>query len=277
MNVSIQDTYNLIWKLGSVITRVAQPTILETYESERHPVAEQLMKMDGELVEAYERTGGSISHVSQIRDQHAGFMSGVEVTYPESLLVASKSGPAKAKQITIGMRMRSCPVVNHADGSTVQLANVLSSNGAWRLLVFAGDLRQAQQVDRLRAFADNFRRQPLLSGSRRTVPLRNGQMTLEVILIQAGSRSSVDFMDLPEIFRPFDEKLGWDYGKVFADDDSYGQGSGHAYREYGIPEDSGCLVLVRPDQHVAMVVAMGKEAQLERYISRWHVRNSVDN
>jgi phenol 2-monooxygenase len=275
MNVSIQDTYNLVWKLGSVITGVAQPTILETYEIERHPVAEQLMKMDAQLVEAYERTGGSISHVSQIRDEHAGFMSGVEVTYPESLLVTSKGGTEKVRGITVGMRMRSFPVVNHADGSTVQLANVLSSNRAWRLLVFAGDLLQSEQVERLRAFAENFNKQPLLSSSRRTVPLIRGHMTLEVILIHAGSRSSVSFMDLPEIFRPFDEKLSWDYGKVFADDESYGQGGGQAYREYGIPEDTGCLVLVRPDQHVAMVTAIGDVEQLESYVSGWHSKNSV--
>ncbi|KAL2786246.1 FAD binding domain-containing protein [Aspergillus keveii] len=277
MNVSIQDTYNLVWKLGLVITGVAQPTILETYESERHPVAEQLMKMDAELVEAYERTGGSISHVSQIRDEHAGFMSGVEVTYPESLLVASKGGTERAKGITVGMRMRSWPVVNHANGSTVQLANVLSSNGAWRLVVFAGDLRQSEQTERLGAFTENFNKQPLLSSSRRTVPLKKGHMALEVILIHAGSRSSVSLMDLPEIFRPFDEKLGWDYGKVFADDESYGQGSGHAYREYGISEDTGYLVLVRPDQHVAMVTGIGDEEQIERYFSRWHARSSVYN
>ncbi|KAL3490712.1 FAD binding domain-containing protein [Aspergillus germanicus] len=276
MNVSIQDTYNLGWKLGSVITGVAQPMILETYESERHPVAEQLMKMDAQLVEAYERTGGSISHVSQIRDEHAGFMSGVEVTYPGSLIVSSKSDSVQAKGITVGMRLRSWPVVNHADGSTVQLANALSSNGAWRLLVFAGDLRQARQVERLAAFAENFNKQPLLSSSRRTVPLIRGHMTLEVILIHAGSRSSVSFMDLPEIFRPFDEKLGWDYGKVLADDESYGQGSGQAYREYGIPEDTGCLVLVRPDQHVTMVTAIGDVEQLESYVSRWQAKTSVD-
>jgi phenol 2-monooxygenase len=83
-------------------------------------------------------------------------------------------------------------------------------------------------------------------------------------------------MDLPEIFRPFDEKLGWDYGKAFADDESYGQGSGQAYCEYGIPEDTSCLVLVRPDQHVAMVTAIGDVELLESYVSRWYAKNSVD-
>jgi len=266
-----------MWKIGSVVTGVAQPQILETYERERHPVAEQLMKLDAKLVNAYEQKGASISQVSRIRDEHVGFMSGVEVTYPPSLLVASQQNKSWAKGITVGRRMKSVPVVNHADGSTVQLANVLSSNGAWRLLVFAGDLGQSKQVDRLRAFAERFDTQALLSSSRRTRPLSERQLMLEAILIHAGARTSVKFMDLPELFRPFDEKLGWDYGKIFADDESYGHGSGRAYNEYGIREGEGCVVLVRPDQHVAMVADIEEVGRLESHISQWHTAIYIDN
>ncbi|KAL3466999.1 FAD binding domain-containing protein [Aspergillus heterothallicus] len=276
MNVSIQDTYNLVWKLGSAITGVADPQILETYESERHPVAEQLMKMDSQLVEAYEQKGASISQISEIRDENAGFMSGVEVTYPPSLLIAKEKGEACAKGIPVGMRMRSVFVVNHADGSTVQLANVLSSNGAWRLLVFAGDLGQSQQLDRLAEFAKRFEKQQHLSKSKRTVPLIGSQLVLEGILIHVGSRTSVDFMDIPEMFRPFDDKLGWDYGKVYVDDGSYGHGSGNLFREFGVHEN-GCVVLVRPDQHVAMVTRMEQVESLESYISELHSARTIDN
>lgn len=53
MNISVQDTYNLIWKLGAVITIGADPIILETYQMERHPVAKELMTLDSRLMEAY--------------------------------------------------------------------------------------------------------------------------------------------------------------------------------------------------------------------------------
>ncbi|KAL2871708.1 uncharacterized protein BJX67DRAFT_342855 [Aspergillus lucknowensis] len=52
MNVSIQDTYNLIWKLGSVIIGILDPNILKTYQSERLPVAEELVEMDSRVVQA---------------------------------------------------------------------------------------------------------------------------------------------------------------------------------------------------------------------------------
>lgn len=44
MNTGIQDAYNLAWKLALVINNKAKPTILETYETERRPVALAVLK-----------------------------------------------------------------------------------------------------------------------------------------------------------------------------------------------------------------------------------------
>lgn len=46
MNVSMMDTYNLGWKIGSVLTGRAKPSILETYQSERHQIAVELIEFD---------------------------------------------------------------------------------------------------------------------------------------------------------------------------------------------------------------------------------------
>lgn len=46
MNISMQDCYNLGWKLGLVIKGVAQPSILNTYQSERRRVAQDLIAFD---------------------------------------------------------------------------------------------------------------------------------------------------------------------------------------------------------------------------------------
>ncbi len=42
-NTSIQDSYNLAWKLAAVITGQAEPSLLETYSAERAPVARQIV------------------------------------------------------------------------------------------------------------------------------------------------------------------------------------------------------------------------------------------
>ncbi|KAL4974682.1 FAD binding domain-containing protein [Aspergillus desertorum] len=266
MNVSIQDTYNLMWKLGSVITGVLSPKILETYELERHRVAEELMKMDSELVQTYEQSDAPISEVSKVRRQFSGFMSGVEVTYRPNILIASpKIGEKsqRASNITLGRRLGTVPLTNQADASTVQLAGVLPSTGAWRLLVFPGDLRHKYNFERLESFAEAFQNHAHC-GSSLKVPSPGIHQMIELILVHKSPRTAVNLLDLPELFHPFDEKLGWDYGKVLVDE------GGSAYAEYGIDEQTGCAVLCRPDQHVAWVGALDEVSSLDAFLSAIH-------
>lgn len=42
-NTSIQDSYNLAWKLAAVLNQHADPTLLDTYTAERAPVAKQIV------------------------------------------------------------------------------------------------------------------------------------------------------------------------------------------------------------------------------------------
>ncbi|WP_405162628.1 FAD-dependent monooxygenase [Nocardia sp. NBC_01499] len=43
-NTSIQDSYNLAWKIAAVLSGTAGPALLETYSAERAPVAEQIVR-----------------------------------------------------------------------------------------------------------------------------------------------------------------------------------------------------------------------------------------
>lgn len=44
MNTGLQDAYNLSWKLALVIHKNAKPVLLNTYNEERNPIAENLLK-----------------------------------------------------------------------------------------------------------------------------------------------------------------------------------------------------------------------------------------
>jgi hypothetical protein len=44
MNTGLQDAYNLAWKLALVVKGAAHATLLDTYEAERKPVAERLLR-----------------------------------------------------------------------------------------------------------------------------------------------------------------------------------------------------------------------------------------
>lgn len=46
MNTSMQDTYNLGWKLGLVCKQVLRRSVLATYELERRQIAKQLIEFD---------------------------------------------------------------------------------------------------------------------------------------------------------------------------------------------------------------------------------------
>ena len=59
MNTSIQDSYNLGWKLGQVLSHGAPDTLLDSYEEERLPVAARLLQFVGQIHKNWMGTGGA--------------------------------------------------------------------------------------------------------------------------------------------------------------------------------------------------------------------------
>ena len=53
MNVSMHDSFNLGWKLASVIRGYSSPQILHTYSAERREIAEELITFDRELANMF--------------------------------------------------------------------------------------------------------------------------------------------------------------------------------------------------------------------------------
>ena len=60
-NTSVQDAYNLVWKLAAVLKGHADPALLDTYTAERAPVAERIVKRANkssrEFVQIFEALG----------------------------------------------------------------------------------------------------------------------------------------------------------------------------------------------------------------------------
>lgn len=52
MNTGLQDAYNLAWKLALVNAGHAAPALLDTYEAERHPVAESVLRTSDLMLKA---------------------------------------------------------------------------------------------------------------------------------------------------------------------------------------------------------------------------------
>lgn len=278
MNVSIQDSYNIVWKIGEVVTGVSQPIILDTYESERRPVAQELMQLDERLAQAYERNVHDQGKgVAEICAEYSGFMSGIKLTYPQSVLINQESpGNGIARYIKPGMRIDSVPVITHVDGVRTQLARSLISCGSWRLLVFTGDIRRQAIMDTLTEFAEAFSKFPSLASLGEVFSGKTGRPILELFLIHSSPVTSFELLDLPYIFHPFDEVLGWDYWKVFSDAKADSSDVGQAHAKYGVGEEGPCcLILCRPDQHVAWRGDSTDVASLDSYFARFLQPSSI--
>lgn len=52
-NTSIQDAFNLAWKLAHVLKGKAGPKLLETYTAERAPVAKQIVTRASKSIEEF--------------------------------------------------------------------------------------------------------------------------------------------------------------------------------------------------------------------------------
>ncbi|MFF1413111.1 FAD-dependent monooxygenase [Streptomyces sp. NPDC058289] len=59
LNTSVQDAYNLGWKLGQVLRHGADPALLDTYEEERRPVAAHVLGLSTRIHRGQEERGGA--------------------------------------------------------------------------------------------------------------------------------------------------------------------------------------------------------------------------
>ncbi|OOO07572.1 monooxygenase FAD-binding protein [Aspergillus oryzae] len=295
MNVSMQDTYNLGWKIAHVVKGYSEGSILKTYQSERRRVAQDLIDFDHRLSRLFSgrpakdgaNEGVSMEEFKNAMEKGNEFASGIVVNYGSSIIVAKEGDSVEqgdgtevaanlqrrvvskthlATKIDIGKRMPSFKVLNQSDARPWHLQELLKSNGRWRIIVFPGQLTQPQNMQRIQKLGDQLGSQD--SFIRQYTP--SDQLIdslIEVLTVHAGPRTGVELLDLPEAFHPFDEEMGWDYWKVFVDDQSYHEGHGQAYFNYGIDPIHGAAVIVRPDQYVSWVGEVDDYEDMARFFS----------
>lgn len=252
MNVSMQDAYNLGWKLGGVAGGLLDPAVLSTYEGERRPIAQLLIEIDtvlaGSLSEKDRKTTLS---VTDAYDKLRNFNSGANICYPPSALVAGPL-PKPPTSLPSGMRMPPHRIFNLASGLPVDMQELFPSDGRWRLLVMGGDVagcdRAAAQLARVNDLGAALGASALL---RRVLPL----------LLIKNRCEQVELAAFHESFYPLDRRLGYDYGRIFAD---AAEVSAHA--AFDVDAGAGCMVLVRPDQCISWVGGIDEVRGLEDFV-----------
>ncbi|ATY67381.1 FAD monooxygenase [Cordyceps militaris] len=300
MNVSMQDTFNLGWKIASVVKGLASRSILKTYQSERRKVAQDLIAFDHKFSRLFsgrpslgdtDTEGVKMADFKDAFTKGNLFVSGTNVDYGASTIVAKvgdgsvegdgtdivaggdKNRPTSnqdlAPGLPIGMRIPSVKVLRQADARPWHLQELLPSNGRWRVLVFPGNVQDKEQAAQLASVASNFDASD--SFVARFTPTGGPVDTVfDILLVHKAPRTVVTIFDFPSVFRRFSETEGYDYDKIYVDDVSYHEGHGNLYKEFGISE-KGCIVIVRPDQHVSYVGPLGEPAAVTQFFSNFMV------
>jgi phenol 2-monooxygenase len=262
MNVSMADTWNLGWKLGAVIRGTAKPELLHTYSQERQAVAKELIDFDREFSRMFSARS-SESREAGREDQdpeefqryfvaQGRFTAGVATRYTPSMVTAEATFQHLAEGFPVGMRFHSAPVVRLADAKPVHLGHVACADGAWRVYIFAdrndpagGDSRARELCEFLASDASPIRRFTPASADPDSV------IDVRAIFQQGHRDLAVD--EMPSILLPRMGKFGLtDYEKMFCPDPKFDD----IFDLRGVNRETGCVVVVRPDQYVSHVLPL---------------------
>lgn len=140
MNVSLQDGYNIGWKLGEVLTGVANPSLLETYIIERRKTAIDLINFDRYFSKLFSGVNHSPAEFQEGFTQSGKYTAGLTAKYDVSPITTSWDSNQLASNVVVGMRLPSAQVVRFCDSKPMQLMRSLRSDGRWRIMAFVGDL-----------------------------------------------------------------------------------------------------------------------------------------
>jgi phenol 2-monooxygenase (NADPH) len=267
MNVSMADTWNLGWKLGAVLRGTAKPELLHTYSEERQKIAQQLIDFDREFAKMFsahpkesgqaEGEGVDPEEFQQYFITQGRFTAGVATRYSPSMITAEAMFQHLAEGFPVGMRFHSAPVVRLADAKPVHLGHVARADGAWRLYVFADRKNPTDDNSHFRQLCDFLASDE--SPIKRFTPAgADPDSVIDVrAVFQQGHRDlAVDRM--PSVLLPRKGKFGLiDYEKMFCPDPK----AEDIFELRGVNRETGCIVVVRPDQYVSHVLPLhGHEA-----------------
>jgi 2-polyprenyl-6-methoxyphenol hydroxylase-like FAD-dependent oxidoreductase len=90
LNLGVQDAVNLGWKLAQVVRGTSPDSLLDTYHSERHPVAARVLRTTmaqtaltrvDDRIEALRESVAELLGMEEPRKRFAGMMSGLDIRY----------------------------------------------------------------------------------------------------------------------------------------------------------------------------------------------------
>lgn len=149
MNTGLHDAVNLSWKLAGYLNGWLSEDVLETYATERRPIAQRIIEQDkiisvvtgGEIPEQFKDAPDADPNkiLTETYEANASLNTGLGISYPlGSLLVASlKSG--EVLKVVPGQRAPDVLLQRPGICIPLRLQSLFKYNGKFTLLSFCGD------------------------------------------------------------------------------------------------------------------------------------------
>ncbi len=265
MNVSMQDGFNLGWKLAYVLTGRSPESLLATYSAERQVVAQELITFDklwSSMMAKKLEESDDPKALGDFYVRTAEFPAGFMTQYSPSMLIGEASHQSLATGFPIGKRFKSAPAVRVADENPIQLGHHHRADGRWRLYAFA-DAAAPGQTSALTEWADWLASSPDSPVVKYTPAGSDTDSVFDVKVVYQQQYVDIDIACVPQIFLPHTGPFELlDYEKVYAADAEQ-----DIFELRGIARETGCVVVVRPDQYIAHVLPLIATSELAAFFA----------
>ncbi len=275
MNFSMQDTFNLGWKLAAVLRGQCAPQLLHSYSAERQVVGKILIDFDRKWAKMISDkpaegdqgdAGGVDPKAFQAYfEQHLRFTAGMGTQYRPSVICGEATHQGLARGFAVGTRFHSAPVLRVADAKAMQLGHVGKADGRWRLYAFAGRNDHVDIQTGVRALCRFLQDSPDSPVRRYTRPGQDPDALFDLRAVFQQSHRELAIESMPALLLPQKGAYGLhDYEKLFCPDLKNGP---DIFDLRGVDRDRGALVIVRPDQYIAHVLPLDAYRDLASFFA----------
>ena len=262
MNVSMQDGFNLGWKLGAVVEGRAPASLLHTYAQEREVVAHGLINFDKEWSSIMATQGDDAKEVEEFYTKTFEFPAGFMTEYTENQITMGTEHQQLAAGFPVGKRFKSAEVIRRSDNRWRHLGHFHEADGRWRVYVFADASAPALEGTPTAEFAKWWQEDPASPRVRYTPGDGDTDAVFDTKVIYQQDYTEVEHYNVPAAFQPVKVPYGLiDINQIFA--------AGHGrdiFRDREISRD-GAIVVVRPDQYVAGVLPLSAREELTDFFA----------
>ena len=254
MNTGLQDAVNLAWKLAGRIHGHYADSVLDTYGAERKSIARDTIAQDKiislltggkiptELQDDPEKDPHKLLSKNFSKNQHLN--SGLGIAYPEDNLTIVHSTASVTLKIKAGERALDVLLQKPGARVPIRLYTQNKHYGRFTIVVFCGDLSKTQDLIKTwRTYLDS----------------DESVLKYEGVII--------DFITIlfdDNFNGAAEETLGVSrYGQILYDVDE------SAHERYGIAEDKGAVLILRPDGLLGTACALDEGQEVSAYFARF--------